>query len=606
MNRASRRHRLMLRVLLPGLLGCAVLAACGDSPGTAAAPQPDAAGGRSASSGMPRFTDVTAETGLDLTIVSGRQPAQQLIESMGAGIGLIDYDRDGDLDVFVPNGATLDAPTAGAGCRLFENLGGLRFADVTEAAGLTWSGWGMAVAVGDIDGDGWDDLYIPAFGANALLRNTGNGGFVDVTAAAGVGDDRWGAAAAFGDLDGDGDLDLYLANYFHHPLDEDPPYTLFKGVPVPRGPEGMLAQPDIVYRNRGDGTFVNASVTWGFSGPRPSYGLGVVILDLDDDGRNEVFVGNDSEENFLFDADPSDDAAAATGTDTAGTDETDVDAANAGAAAERHYVDRAMVSAVALSGMGRDQATMGITVADVDGNGHPDLFSTNFSSDTNTLHVNLDGALFADRTEWFGLGSVSRTSLGWSAMFYDFDHDADEDLLVVNGHVFPQATTRALDSEYRQRPLLFVRDGDRFHRARPAQSGDWLDEPHADRGTAFGDLDGDGDIDVVISELNGPVRVLRNDSEKVGGWLIVELQDTRPGSGNPRGLGARVRLHAGHHRALRWIYSGGGYASASGTFAHFGVPPGHDTVGLQVRWPDGFEQELEAVATGQRLVITRK
>ncbi len=562
-----------------------VLAGCGDTQRSAPA---DGSGERL------RFTDVTAGSGLELTLVSGAAPARQLIESMGAGVGLIDYDRDGDLDVFAPNGATLDTPRQGPGCRLFENRGELQFVDVTQAAGLTWSGWGMAVAVGDADGDGWDDLYVCAFGDNALLRNTGDGRFEDVTEVAGVGDERWAAAAAFGDIDNDGDLDLYVVNYFFHDLENPPPYTNFKGVAVPRGPEGMRAQADVLYENDGDGSFSDITALSGCGDVSPAYGLGVVMLDFDGDGQLEIFVGNDSQANFLFD-DARGDATPVS-----------ADAApDTAAPGRRRLVDTAALMGVGLSSMGREQATMGIAVADVDGNGYADLFTTNFSSDTNTLHTNLDGVLFEDRTARFGLSYVSRPYLGWSAMFFDFDHDADEDLLLFNGHVFPMATKLSMDSEARQPPLLFAREGPVFEPVGAASAGAWLGEPHNDRGAAFGDLDADGDVDVVVAELSGPLRLLRNDSEKAGTWISLALRDERPGARNRNGIGARVEL-AGGDPQRRWIFSGGGYASASAPHAHFGLPAGTSGVDLTIHWPDGRQQRLSGLASGRHHVVERR
>ncbi len=576
------------------------LAACSPVTGEGDAARPSV-GSVSPAGAALRFTDVTHTSGVDLVLVSGAVPARELIESIGAGLALIDYDNDGDFDLFAPNGATLDAPRRGAGCRLFANLGDMHFEDVTDAAGLEFAGWGMGVSVGDVDGNGFDDLYVTCFGPNVLLLNR-EGRFEDVTAEAGVGDDRWGTSSAFGDVDGDGDLDLYVVNYFHLDPERLPERANFKGVAVPRGPETMRAQADVLYANRGDGTFEDVTERAGCADPTPRYGLGVVMLDLDLDGRQEIFVGNDSDENFLFDdAEVDADVAAATepGTQTPGA-----------AWAGRVLADRGRLSGVALNGEGRDQATMGIAVGDVDGDGFPDLFTTNFSSDTNTLHVALDGRFYEDHTARFGLAAVSRRYLGWSTMFYDFDLDTDEDLLLVNGHVYAQATIKSMDSDAAQLPLLFAREGNRFRLVTDVGDNPWLAEPHCDRSAVFGDLDDDGDVDMVIGELSGPLRVLRNDSERAGPWLAVELRDERPGHGNHRGLGSRVEIAtvrpgADAARQTRWIFSGGGYESASAPVAYFGLPPGTETVDLVVTWPDGATQREAAVTVDRRVVLER-
>jgi hypothetical protein len=478
-----------------------------------------------------RFTDVTAASGLDLVTTSGRTPATQILEVTGGGLALIDYDGDGDLDVFVPNGATMDDPENGPGCRLFENRGSMTFRDVTTDAGITLRRWAMGVAVGDYDGDGHDDLYVTCYGPNVLLRNTGDGCFEDVTDAAGVGEPGWSTAAAFGDLDGDGDLDLYVANFVEFDVGTPPGKSRFKGIEVFIGPTGLTAQHDVLYENLGDGAFRDVTAQAGCRAVRPSYGLGTVILDFTGDGRQDIFVGNDSMANFLF--------------------------VNQGGLA---FVDEGLSTGVASSGNGSNQATMGIGIADVDRNGWPDLFTTNFANDINTLHTNKDGRFFDDATRRFGLGMTSYPYLGWACGFYDLDHDGDEDLLLFNGHVYPHATRATMVSDYRQPPLLFAREGPRFSLVTDASAGPWLKATHCDRSAAFGDLDHDGDIDVVVGERGGPVRVLRNEGAGPG-WLIVEL------AGNA--LGSRIKLSAGELTQTRWVYSGGSFLSASARAAHF-------------------------------------
>ena len=511
------------------------------------------------------FVDVTDSSGLDLTLTTGADPPQQIVEVKGGGLALLDFDDDGDLDVFAPNGATLDSPERGPGARLFSNEGGLTFRDVTGEAGIDYAGWGMGVAVGDLDGEGADDIFIASFGSDALLLNRG-GRFEDATAASGLGDDGWGTGAALGDVDLDGDLDLYLVRYLGFDLASPPPPTTFLGVRVFDGPSGLPALADRLYTNNGSGVFEDKTAASGCGDVRPSFGLGALILDFDEDGRADIFVGNDSMANFLF--------AGRTG---------------------GRFEEIGLASGIAVNADGETQATMGIAYGDVNGDLRADLFSTNFMSDTNALHVSRgDGLQFVDKTQLYGLGMVSRPFLGWAAMFYDLDQDGDEDLLAFNGHVYPEEAVAALGTTARQTPLLFERELDRFVRV-PAEGEPraWLAQAHNDRSAVFGDLDGDLDIDVIVGERNGPVRVLRNDGAQ-GFALIVRLRvtDGRERAKNPRGIGAKLTLEgftpAGDRwTQVRWIASGGSYLSACAAEAHFGLGTARGPFTLTVRWPDG-------------------
>ncbi len=545
-----------LRSWIP-VAGLAVaICACGDDAGPSAL-----------------FSDVTASSGITGSTTSGVVPSTQLLEVKSGGIAVLDYDADGDDDVFVPNGATLDSPTKGPGCRLYRNEGGMRFVDVTQEAGLTFDRFGMGAAVADVDGNGFDDIFVTAFGKDALLRNLG-GRFEEVTDVAGLADDAWSVGASFGDLDGDGDLDLYVTNYVRFDPARPPEKTYFLGALVFNGPIGLEAQPDRVYENLGDGTFRDVTSAWGFDGVTPCFGLGVVILDFDGDGRQDVFVGNDSQPNFLFH--------------------------NVGPG---RFEEIGMSSGIAVGEEGSGQATMGIAIGDVRGDGLPGVFTTNFMNDVNTLHVNVGGMQFEDRTKRYGLSLVSRPFLGWATAFCDVDLDGAEDLIAFNGHVYPKEVTDPRGWEHDQVPLLFLRRGDRFERVGSEIGGEWLDAAHCDRGAAFSDLDADGDIDIVVSELNSPIRVLRGNAR--GHWCAVELIDTGT-PGNRRGIGSKITLVDGAGtRRTRWIQPAGSYASSSAPRAQFGVPATTGSWTLEVTWPDGSEQTVANVPCDRRITVQR-
>jgi hypothetical protein len=509
-----------------------------------------------------RFTDVSVASGVDLVMTSGGMPSREILEVNGGGVALFDFDNDGDLDLFLANGATLAAPEQGPGSRLYANRGDGRFVDVTAEAGIELRRWAMGVAVGDFDGDGWDDLYVTCFGANALLRNVAgaNGGrrFVDVTARSGVGDSRWSTSAAFGDLDGDGDLDLFVTNYLEFDPKRPPDRSgaRYRGMSVMAGPRGLAAETDSLYENLGDGTFRDVSARAGVVvAGGIDYGLVARIFDFDGDGRQDLFAGNDSSANQLY--------------------------RNLGGL---RFADVAAPAGVAASGQGVLQATMGLALADVDGNGTLDLFNTAFSDDTNTLRLNLGGGIFEDRSAQLGVGASSRPFLSWGCGLFDFDLDGDEDLLVTNGHVYPEMGSPAMGASWAQETLLYERRGRRFERVTDA--GEALARKIHGRAVAFGDLDGDQDVDVVLTTLNGPPLLLRNDAAP-GAALAVELVAPAP---NRHAYGAIVELEGpAGVVARRWITGGGSYQSVDAPVAYFGLGSAGPRSGLriQVLWPDG-------------------
>jgi len=525
-----------------------------------------------------RLEDVTAASGLDAVMTSGGMPSRAILEVKGGGLALLDFDSDGDLDLFMPNGATLESPRRGPGARLFRNdsvPGSIRLADVTAESGIRHAGWSFGVAAGDVDADGHQDLFIACHGPNVLLRNRGDGTFEDITARAGVagGDDEWSTGCALADVDLDGDLDLFVANYLRIDPAAVPPPARFKGVEVIAGPKGLEPQPDRLYLNDGTGRFTDATGATGIAAARPSYGLNVAILDLVGDPRPDILVGNDSEPNHLFRGEIAPDGSP-------------------------RFTEVGVRSGVATNGEGLAQATMGIAIGDVDGNGRPDLLTTNFSSDTNTLHLNADASYFDDRTARFGVGAPSRRLCGWAAAFLDLDHDGDEDLLMVNGHVYPNATRESMDSEYAQPPLLMERDGARFRTVTAA--GAWKLEPHVDRTAVFADFDRDGDVDAVIAGLNEPLRVIRNDHDAKDDWIVVAPKDRR------RAIGAEITVTADGRTQRRWIVGGGPFQSNVAPEVHFGLGAGSGPVDVRVRYLRAGESprevRVEAAARGTRVV----
>ena len=535
---------------------------CGEPPEDTAAETTKAA--------MPsnQFVDVTAGSGLeDSFMQSGEMPSTRIVEVKGGGLAVIDVDNDGDLDLFMPNGATLKTPFQGPGARLYENLAergeGVRFQDVTAGSGLeSHRDWSFGVAVGDVNQDGRDDMVVSTLGANRLYLNTEDDGFVDASEAWGLSEEKaWSTSIGLGDLDGDGDLDLYVVNYLDVDLESEAPVSNFKGIKVLAGPRGMSPTSDRIYENV-DGRFIDRS-EYILSELPNRYGLNLAIMDFNNDGRLDVYVGNDSQANTLLRND-----------------------------GEFTFTDVGVRSGSATNLEGDAQATMGIAIADVDDNGYPDIYSSNFSNDTNTLHTNLDGRFFDDRTNRFGLLEGTRPMLGWAAEFGDYDHDGDEDLVLFNGHVYPQATPLTMDSAYEQPPAYWERVQDRFR----LQENSGLGGPRRDRTAVVFDADLDGDLDIIAGELNGPLRVYRNSTDNDRSVLI-----------RPRpALGTSVELECiaddGTPLILRrWIRGGGPFQSTASPEAHFGLPLGAVPKNVRVLWPDGVTRTFD-IASGTRRV----
>ncbi len=520
------------------------------------------------------FVNEAAEAGVLAANASGGAEKRFIVETTGAGSCWFDYDRDGDLDLYLVNGGALEPDgnlSVRAGDTLYRNEGGGRFTDATAAAGLADRAWGGGCSVGDYDNDGDPDLYVTNLGLNILYRNEGDGTFADVTVPARVGDLRWSLGSAFFDFDADGDLDLYVANYLRFDLDVARSSECFwKGIPVMCGPRGFQGEHDALYRNDGSGSFTDVSAEAGITG-RSRFGMGVVVGDLDGNGHPDVFVANDSQDNDLH--------------------------LNDG---RGRFVEGALAAGVALSADGRQQASMGADLGDYDGDGDEDLVVTNFSDDYHTLYRNDGAGLFTDVTAAAGLDAATRSSLGWGVGFFDYDNDGDLDLFIAGGHVYSQVDGRDPATSYRQPNLLFRNEDDGRFTDVSSRSGPGLAETRSSRGVAFGDYDDDGDVDLMVVNENDAPSLLRNDGGNAGRWLKVRLVGSRSGRD---AIGARVRMHAGGRTQHRELRLSSGYCSSHDPRLHFGLGDRGTVDRLEVLWPSGRRHELVGLPSGVLVTI---
>jgi hypothetical protein len=514
------------------------------------------------------FTNIAREAGLDAKIVFGGATANKyLIETTGTGVAMIDYDGDGRLDLFFVNGSTLEGfPAGGAPTNhLYRNAGGGRFEDVTERAGLAASGWGQGACVGDYDNDGKDDLLVSYWGQNHLYHNTG-GRFEDVTRAAGLSESRvrWNTGCAFFDYDRDGRLDLIVANYIDLDLKTAPTpdsgLCRYKGLEVACGPPGLTGGRNLLYHNRGDGTFEDVSDKSGITRASGTYGLGVSTLDFDNDGWTDVYVANDSNPSALYRNNHD------------GT-----------------FTDIGIKAGCAYSQDGKPQAGMGIAIGDYDHNGTMDIFKTNFAGDTSTLYANTGNGLCEDRTFAGGIGLNTRW-LGWGTSFVDLDNDGWLDLFLTNGHVYPEVRQLKTEAGYEQRKVIYRNLGNGRFADITEQLGPPVTDPKAGRGAAFGDLDDDGQIDVAIANVNDLPDLYRLNGNKANHWVTLKLVGT---SSNRNAIGARVHCVSGGVEQWQEVRGGGSYLSQNDFRVHFGLGAATRVDRLEVRWPNGNEQSWQ-------------
>jgi hypothetical protein len=533
------------------------------------------------------FIDTASSAGLNAkTIYGGVGSNKYLLETTGCGAAFYDYDHDGWIDIFLVNGWRLEgfAKNGEPTCHLFKNNRDGTFTDVTAKAGLARSGWGQGCCVGDYDNDGYDDLFVSYYGQNALFHNNGNGTFSDVTRKAGLtqAGTRWNSGCAFLDYDRDGHLDLFVANYIDldlktAPLPESGPCT-YKGIMVACGPPGLPAGKNLLYHNNGDGTFTDVSQKSGMWDTIGNYALSVAVSDLDDDGWPDIYVANDSTAATLYQNQKD------------GT-----------------FKDIAIEAGAALSPDGKPQAGMGVSIGDYDRDGKLDIVKTNFAGDTDSLYANLGNNNFQDRTYTAGLG-VNTRYLGWGVGFFDMDNDGWLDILVSNGHVYPEVNSSKSEAPYAESKYLYrnLRNG-RFEDV-SAQGGSGITAPVPARGCAFGDYDNDGDLDVIVNCVNSLPQLLRCDSQWKRSWIKVKAIGVKS---NRTGIGAKVRVIAKTQKGastpmlqVEEVRSGGSYYSQNDLRLHFGLDQAQVVDSLEIRWPSGQVDRFSSLQVNRLFVVT--
>lgn len=521
------------------------------------------------------FRDIADQAGLYGKNVSGEERSKQyIVETTGNGVAIFDYDNDGLPDIFLVNAGRLGKDAPQPNHFLYHNLGGLKFEDVTQKSGITHTGWGQGVCVGDVDNHGFPDLFITQWGQNVLYRNQGDGTFRDQTKARGLVSpkNRWSTGCAFLDFNGDGFLDLVVVHY----IDFDPAHTphpgetsqcQWKGRPVMCGPRGLPPETLSFYQNDRHGHFTDVSDQVHISGPKNYYGFTALVADFDNDGWPDIFVACDSTANLYYHN-----------------------------LRGHGFEEIGLRSGLAYNEDGREQAGMGATAGDFDGDGLLDIFKTNFADDTHTFYRNAGHNNFEDETIASGL-AVNTKYLGWGASFFDFDNDGRKDLIVANGHVYPEVDEGHTAERYRQRRLLYWNRGDQQFFDLSTSAGPGISAPHSSRGLAVGDLDNDGDEEIVIVNMGEPPSLLKNFAPSTGNSLLLKLLT----SGRDA-IGARVTVTVNGHKQTDEVRSGGSFISQNDMRLHLGLGKAVNA-GLSVRWQDGRLDQFSGVTAGQVVTI---
>jgi len=537
-------------------------------------------------SGPVVFEDVSEKAGLTKwTHKMGTPEKTYIVETKGSGVGLIDYDNDGWLDIYVVNGSTfeaLDGKETPPHAALFHNNHDGTFTNVAEKAGVTNDRWGIGVAIADYNNDGWPDIFVSNWGKNRLYRNNHDGTFTDVAEKAGVTLGNWSSGATWGDYDGDGRLDLFVAGYVHFDRNNLPvaaengvpnTYCTFRGEQVSCGPRGLKGEPDHLFHNNGDGTFTDVSEKAGVADKPGYYGLGTVFADINNDGKPDLLVGNDSTPNYLY--------------------------LNKG---DGTFEDVSYASGFAVNGAGQETASMGIAVGDYENNGMLAIFDTTFSDNYKPLYRNEGDANMTDVSYEIGLGEVTVPFLSWGDAFIDYDNDGWKDLLMADGHVYPQADKYNWGTSWKERPMLFHNIAGKRFEPVPAVEGTGLADVIAGRGMAMGDLFNDGKLDAVINVMDGHPVLLRNVSDDHNHWVELKLVG---GQKSPRdAVGATVYLTANGMKQRQDVLSGGSYLSTNDPRPHFGLGQATSIDDIEVHWPSGKVEHFAAPGVDRIVTIT--